>query len=223
MVSETNFKFFILFNCYAALFAAFVMIAMAFFVAEVKSGHHSLNANWAVLLGLAAFFLLFTFSMAARSIGATLQNLTTIEQLGQKRRTMFLAVNISSGTHTIPPPPTLQPERDVPSPWVTTITYPLYSKSSSSPSSSASSLAGRHPRRTFAVLKTREGMNPWDVSPFKNFAAVMGDHRHDWLLPVKMSPLCRGGGESMYDLGPDFETLTRQAGFLPLDEVSGSG
>lgn len=91
--------------------------------------------------------------------------------------------------------------------WRGTITYPLHLPMDRPP------LPAPQPR-TFAILETLPGMNPWDVgAPYPNFKAVFGQKLHDWLLPVKHSPCCDHSSlVSIYPLGPDFEELLVEAG-----------
>ena len=44
------------------------------------------------------------------------------------------------------------------------------------------------PPRTFAILHTLPGDNPWDLGYLGNLKSVLGDHIYDWFLPLKFSP-----------------------------------
>ena len=94
--------------------------------------------------------------------------------------------------------------------WKGTITYPLHLPIDRPP------LPAPRPR-TFAILETLPGMNPWDLgTPYLNFKAVFGARFHDWLLPVKHSPCCDHSSLiSQYPLGPDFQDLLVEAGLVP--------
>ena len=105
------------------------------------------------------------------------------------------------------------PPHDAPlsRPWIGTITYPLYTR----PNSSESSQELKHlpPRRTFAILRTHPGMNPWNVGPYRNWKSVMGNKWFDWFLPLRLSPCCNHDrDDTLYDLGPDMERLKQDAG-----------
>lgn len=93
--------------------------------------------------------------------------------------------------------------------WKGTVTYPLYLPTDRPP------LPAPAPR-TFAILETLPGMNPWDLgSPWLNFKAVFGEHLHHWLFPIKHSPCCDTSFYvSRYPLGPDFEELIIEAGYV---------
>lgn len=66
---------------------------MAFYVARQKrSEDEDLNSQFAVILGLASFFGLFTFGMAFTSIDLALQNLTQVESLGSRTVLHKLAI-----------------------------------------------------------------------------------------------------------------------------------
>lgn len=93
--------------------------------------------------------------------------------------------------------------------WRGTVTYPLYLPTDRPP------LPAPTPR-TFAILETWPGMNPWDLgSPWRNFKAVMGTHAHDWILPFKHSPCCdHSSCVSWYPLGPQFEAFLDEVGLV---------
>ncbi|WPH05087.1 palmitoyltransferase pfa5-like protein [Acrodontium crateriforme] len=91
--------------------------------------------------------------------------------------------------------------------WKGTITYPLALSSDQPPLPAPIS-------RTFAILETSPGTNPWDLgTPWRNFTAVFGDKLHHWLLPVRHSPCCdHSSMVSQYPLGPQFEQLLADVG-----------
>lgn len=93
--------------------------------------------------------------------------------------------------------------------WKGTVTYPLHLPTDRPP------LPAPQPR-TFAILETLPGHNPWDIgSPFLNFKSVFGDNLLKWLLPLNHSPCCdHSSVVSMYSLGPDFEELLIEAGLM---------
>ncbi|KAL1303653.1 hypothetical protein AAFC00_007009 [Neodothiora populina] len=95
-------------------------------------------------------------------------------------------------------------------PWVGTITYPLYTAPHASPSPET---IRAPPPRTFAILKTRPGMNPWKLDPLSNFRQVMGVRIFDWFFPVRRSPCAsHTAGDTLYPLGQDYERLKAEAG-----------
>ena len=93
--------------------------------------------------------------------------------------------------------------------WMGTVTFPLHLPRDRPP------LPAAQPR-TFAILETLPGMNPWDLgSPLLNFQAVFGERPHDWFLPVKHSPCCdHTSAISQFPMGPDFEDLLIEAGLV---------
>ncbi|OQO06885.1 hypothetical protein B0A48_07451 [Cryoendolithus antarcticus] len=93
--------------------------------------------------------------------------------------------------------------------WTSSITYPI-------PLNTAPPLpAATANPRTFAVLRTPPGLNPWNRGAYQNFTSVFGSSPHDWLLPVKYSPCCRhDNGVSDYGLGWEFEQLLEEAGLV---------
>ncbi|KAK4945558.1 Palmitoyltransferase pfa5 [Elasticomyces elasticus] len=79
--------------------------------------------------------------------------------------------------------------------------------------------------RTFAILETKPGANPFDRGPFNNFKEVMGYTVFDWLIPLRLSPLVdHSDPVSMYKLGKVVKKMARKAGIADEDaEVDGDG
>ncbi|KAI5247134.1 zf-DHHC-domain-containing protein [Aureobasidium subglaciale] len=228
VVGERNFNFFIQFCSYAGIYALFVMIVMAVFVAEARSRGNALGGNWIAGLTLGAVFTLFAGGMAMTSIGLALKNLTTIDNIGHQRRVMHIAVLVDSTQQRQPRPMSidqLKPSHgteDNEEPWQGTITYPL---SVLPDASSETTLPPRtsSPPRTFAILRTHPGMNPWNLGAFRNFKSIMGDRWYDWFLPLRHSPCCKHDrGDSMYELGPDVDRLKVDAGLSSSRSRGGS-
>lgn len=189
-------------------------------------------------------FFSFSAGMANASLFSTIKNSTTVDNLSARTRIHHFAILIPPlpappseilGSSTTPPsiqpqttsealgstPPTLrifQPPRPYP-----VVTYPLPSSSPTVPST---------PQRTFAILATPTGSNPYKLSStLENIRTVMGDHIWDWFLPLRYSPCCDHGhkrwfgdgvgmveeGRSgkkgyMYKLGPVVEKMIKEAG-----------
>ncbi|KAF2768303.1 hypothetical protein EJ03DRAFT_248482, partial [Teratosphaeria nubilosa] len=202
VVGERAIKFFTQSIFYTVILTTYGTILFAFFVHENRS-----HVQWIVALGLAGFFLLFTLGMLVNTLWLALQNLTTIEHLDVRNRTMLLAVvlppelqahNERTAQLTRPPAAARSPG---------TVTYPLSLPTDRPPPPAP-------PTRTFAILETPPGMNPWDLgSPWRNFKAVFGDHFHQWWLPWRHSPICDHSSDvSWYPLGPQFEKLLEDVG-----------
>lgn len=211
VVSETNYKFFVQFNIFAALFTAFITIVMGVFIAEnVRTGTGMVNVTWIIVIALSGLFLLFTGGLAGKSIQDLCMNLTTVDAIDYAKRTVFMAVKLKRGQM----PPALpassssdgsgKDKRNIAVPWQGTIAYPFVTKGQ--PQSDRT-------RETFAILCTPPGLNPWSLGPAGNWKSVMGEKWYDWFLPVKMSPCCDHSSlESMYQLGPAFRELLVDAG-----------
>ncbi|KAK4994129.1 Palmitoyltransferase pfa5 [Elasticomyces elasticus] len=235
VVGETNFKFFIQFCFYGALFAGFNLVVMAFFVAHQRA-RGRVSENWTVVLALAGFFTLFALSIAWWNSLFALSNRTTIENIDRARQSMFLAILISETGQAIQPPSppselAVPPKRGpvtlgrIPDKvaWAGVITYPLFPGSplqpiSSSRESAASALpkGTARPPRTFAIVLTPPGMNPWALEPLENFRAVMGKRVWDWLIPLRYPPCCdHNRQDGFYPMGATFDQLKRAAGILP--------
>jgi palmitoyltransferase len=63
-------------------------------------------------------------------------------------------------------------------------------------------------QRTFAVVRTEKGENPFDIGVYRNWKSVMGNNIIDWLLPLNRSP-CEifENNESFYEMGPLIQDL----------------
>ena len=148
----------------------------------------------------ACLFWLFSFGMTTSSVQFAILNTTSVENLSRTVKVYTLAVYMPRPPHPGNVPP------------FKTITYPLTtSGTENAPPSSAS--------RTFAILHTKPGENPWDLGPLGNFKTVMGTNPFDWLFPLRYSPLCNHrNGESDFPLGPVVERLRAEAGIAMLRE-----
>jgi palmitoyltransferase len=211
IVSETSFKAFIQFLVYAALFCVMVLTTISVFIAERRRIDRGfLDVHYFLLLGLSALFLLFSLGMAGSSIQLSLINSTTIENLNRRSKVWFLAILIprgKDGTLPPPPPPSMGRQGGVTAPRFQTITYPRpveeeqflieqaqgqgrgqsnlplpITNPAIAPSSTATS------PRTFAIVSTQPGENPFDIGPRANICEVMGYSLSEWLFPIKPSP-----------------------------------
>jgi len=189
-----------------------------------------------------AFFFTFTFSMAYHSLYATYLNSTTVDNLSRLTKVYHFAVLIPENAPLPAPPttdsddeqypahPTSMPRADpVYRPPYRTITYPRTQ-------SGGVTFTSHEPVRTFAILATVAGANPYllDTS-LENFRTVMGKRWIDWLLPIRHSPCWdRGHGYAsgskpdmaaelggsqrriMYKMGPVVDDMIARAGLPPL-------
>ncbi|KAL8762840.1 MAG: hypothetical protein Q9184_001226 [Pyrenodesmia sp. 2 TL-2023] len=173
---------------------------MAKFVAErAHEGLASRDIHFIVVLTLAGFFGLFLIGMSASSFQFLFLNSTTIENLSRKTKVWQLAVHMPT------PPPGSDP------PPFRTITYgqPL----PGAPGAQDPAPTGQPSEpRTFAILHSKPGENPWDLGWRRNFMSVMGDHWYDWFLPIKHSPCARHDRmDCEFETGPVVERMKREA------------
>jgi palmitoyltransferase len=151
--------------------------------------------------------------MTLTSARYILINLTTVDYLKSKNVVYQLAVRVPRGTPATQnynvityPLPRSTPASDISGQTVTT--------ESSSPRDELAT-------RTFAIVKTEKGENPWDLGYYRNWTSVMGHNPVDWLLPFNESPCARyESNESFYELGPLYPQLRARFG---LPEMSSSG
>lgn len=165
--------------------------------------------------------------MAASSIQLTLINCTTVENLTRKTHVWHLAARVPESYQ----PPFDNARRE--SPYYTplrTITYPLPQWKLPATASSAGTHAPTSPNgpvakrttptpRTFVVLTSKPGENPWDLGPLENTKQVLGFRWWDWLLPLKHSPCCNHESrESLYALGPAVDRMRKEAGLTSVPQ-----
>ena len=73
--------------------------------------------------------------------------------------------------------------------------------------------------KTFAILHTKPGENPFDLGPYQNFKTVMGDHWYDWLLPIRHSPCCNHDRkDSQFPMSPVVQRMRAEAGIAGPEE-----
>jgi palmitoyltransferase len=194
---------------------------MAYFYAERRRNTGYLDVNWILTLAFAAMFLLFSAGMFASTLQLAVINSTTIENLSRKTKVWYLAVYMPR------PEEVMRHRGNSRGTALRTITYPrppeeqqvLLQQSGSLPAD-ASTLANASPVdlpvRTFAILETPAGFNPWDCGPLQNIKEVMGNHLIDWFLPLRHAPCADHSSDvSMFRLGPQVEKLKEDAGLVP--------
>ncbi|KIW51876.1 hypothetical protein PV05_10557 [Exophiala xenobiotica] len=93
----------------------------------------------------------------------------------------------------------------------------------SSPSSTPTAIPSEE-ARTFVILETPPGANPFDIGPLGNFKEVMGYTVFDWLFPLLASPsVDHSDPRSMYKMGPVVDRLAREAGLsIPSEDMDRS-
>lgn len=141
--------------------------------------------------------------MSGSSFQYVFQNTTLIENLSRQSKVWQLAVHTER-------PPINQNGIGFPS-----ITYPLGDE--------ATTTSAPNSKRTFIILHSKPGENPWNLGWFANFKTVLGVHWWDWLLPLRHSPLRdHSRGESQFELGPVVERMRAEAGLIPLTPLRDS-
>lgn len=141
--------------------------------------------------------------MTGSSLQFAIQNTTTIENLSRKTIVWTFALYMPR-----------YPEK---TPGYRTISY---SAGATSEGPNAHTDHPSHEVRTFAILYTKPGENPFDLGPYKNFMSVMGDHWYDWLLPIRYSPCCdHDRQEGQFAMGPVVQRMRREAGIELPEEV----
>ncbi|KAL7621169.1 Palmitoyltransferase pfa5 [Parahypoxylon ruwenzoriense] len=216
MIGENSFKFFVQFTTYTACYCGLVLGAAASSSRKQMDEGSPLDPHFVAVIVLAAFFGLFTFLMTVTSMRYVLLNMTNVDMLGSRSKVYQLAVRVPRGTGST--------DR------YTVVTYPLprpgevtsdRHNGTGGPrrvaSGSSLGIQAGHPRpiarddlatRTFAILKTEPGENPWDIGLQRNWQAVMGTNALDWFLPFRKSPCVNHEGhDSFYPMGQVLEDV----------------
>lgn len=208
--ASSAFKFFVQFTFYTTLYSIVVIASAILNLESLLRRGAGIDGFAVAVLALAALFGLFTLTMTATSVRYILINLTAVDYLKSKN-VHHLAIRVPRDTSQ---------GRDY-----RVITYPLPKPSNASglsgqtAANESSSLRDQLATRTFAVVTTKPGENPWDLGYYRNWTSVMGGNIIDWLFPFNQSP-CSSyeNNESFYEMGPLCHQLRTRFG---LPEVSG--
>lgn len=137
--------------------------------------------------------------MTGSSVQFALINTTTIENLSRRTKVWTLAVYM-------PKPPES-------STGFRTVSFSTATSTTGSNAPATEQATGAV--KTFAILHTKPGENPFDVGPYQNFKAVMGDHWYDWLLPIRRSPCCNHDRrDGQFAMGPVVQRMRAEAGIV---------
>lgn len=218
VVSETSYKFFIQFNLYGAVFTTHVLITTAYFFAQRREHSNYVNGHWIAMLVTSALFFLFSAGMFMSSGQFAVINSTTIEHLDRKTKVWNLAVytnqRVLQEIHEKGIPLQLI---SYPRPREENLAYLAQNEARNTdqardePGGSSGPTPTGH--RTFAILETAPGRNPFDLGAFNNFTDIMGTTIWEWLLPIKPSPcLKHDDPTSLYKLGPVVDELKASTG-----------
>ncbi|KAI0138040.1 zf-DHHC-domain-containing protein [Hypoxylon sp. NC0597] len=231
MIGENSFKFFVQFTTYTACYCSIVLGATASSLRKQIREDSSIDPHYIPAIVLGAFFGLFTFLMTVTSMRYTFLNMTNVDELGARSKVYQLAVRVPRGTESTDK--------------FTTVTYPLPKPgeatngrvngtarsravesrgSSPLPNQSSTSARDELATRTFAILKTEPGENPWNLGMRRNWQTVMGTNVFDWMLPIRRSPCVNHEShDSFYPMGPVLAAVVARYDLTHLAMVNGSG
>ena len=205
------FKFFVQFTFYTTIYCIVVIVAAVICIeSKVRSGA-GIDGFAVAVLTVAALFGLFTLTMTATSVRYILMNLTTVDYVKSKNVVHQLAIRVPHGT--------------LPTQNYHVITYPLPRPTDGRAAREPLSRRDQLATRTFAIVRTEMGENPWDLGCCRNWKSVMGDNLVDWLFPINESPCSRfESNESFYEMGPLYHELRARFGLPDLSsETRGAG
>jgi palmitoyltransferase len=178
------------------------------------------NSHLIAIIVIAGFFGFFASVMTITSIRYVFLNMTNVDMLGYESKVYQLAVLVGRGTRS--------------NDNFSTITYPLprielgingEANHRPVPGTEEGNTPGLRPHtshqrsrdnlaiRTFAILRTESGENPWDIGYWNNWKAVMGNNIFDWMLPLRKSPCVNHEShEGFYPMGHVLTELRRRYG-----------
>jgi palmitoyltransferase len=166
-----------------------------------------LENNLIGVMGLAGFFGLFTSGMTMTAWWYIFTNMTNIDSINFRRKTYHLAVRVPLGS------PATDRYRVVNYPWQYGPPPPPPGSEQQQGNEPSAAAMPPPPTRTYAIIETAQGQNPWHLGYYQNFKEVMGDNPLDWFLPIRRSPLLNHDGhESFYRLGQAFRDICRENG-----------
>ena len=205
------------FTFYTTLYCVIVLAGAALCLKTLLRDGEPLDGFLVGQLALAGFFGIFTFSMTATSVRYICVNLTNVEYLKSKTLVYQLALRVPRHT------PDGSNYR--------TITYPIpkpqsFSSATQSPRSS-DNMGSSEPvsardllaQRTFAIVRTEKGENPFNLGTWRNWRSVMGTNILDWFLPFNKSP-CETyeNNVSFYEMSPLIQEVRLR---FQLPDISG--
>ncbi|KAF2279655.1 zf-DHHC-domain-containing protein [Westerdykella ornata] len=184
MIAERSHKFFVQFCFYGFLYTGYVLIVMAVFLAERAEKLDSTPGTWVAATALGGIFFLFAFGMFCTTCYNMALNYTTIEALQR------------DGTYNIAVLKTAAPSATIASAGKANIVYEFE----------------RPPLRSYVVLETERGQNPWDRGALRNVKDIMGESVWHW-FSWKMSPCtAHNDPRGEYIWGPAVSRLIEEHG-----------
>ncbi|KAI1395040.1 zf-DHHC-domain-containing protein [Hypoxylon fuscum] len=188
MIGENSFKFFVQFTTYTACYCALVLGAVASSLRKKSREGLGLDPTYIPAIVLAGFFGLFTFLMTVTSLRYILLNMTNVDALSSQSKVYQLAIRVPRGTTSTDKFSVVT--YPLPKPGEATNGYQAHGAANGNGAFVAVGPARRDDlaTRTFAILKTEPGENPWDLGLWRNWRTVMGQNPLDWLLPLRRSP-----------------------------------
>ncbi|CAG8972723.1 hypothetical protein HYALB_00008638 [Hymenoscyphus albidus] len=271
-IGENNFKFFIQYTFWTALYCLHILIVMSFYVSRQRASKtEKLNKQFVAIIALAGFFMLFTGSLTVNSCDLALKNLTAVEKLSAHYKVHVFAIKKPSHCRTrssyyreVTYPlddyqMSLMVRKPVPdglsqngnssvllgstteqgdhasnqlqsastTPPVVVVSMPNTLPDSSHTATSAvqphnsscpvqaQTSRDRMATRTFAILTTAEGENPWDLGSYvANFKTVMGSSVIDWFLPTTSPCSIHEDPESQFTLGNAVKHIRERNGLM---------
>lgn len=218
MIGENSFKFFVQFTTYTASYCAVVLGATAYTLRRKLEQGAGTDSYLLAAIVIAAFFGLFAFSMSLTSMRYIFLNMTNVDILSFHQRVYQVAVRVPRGTRSdnfnvivypLPKPETGSDDRKRRTNGPISASHRTGESVDTLPVASRDDLA----TRTFAILETKPGENPWNLGPWRNWQSVMGTNPLDWLFPIRHSPCANHEShDSLYPMDRILDQLRSRYG-----------
>lgn len=235
------FNFFFQFTNYCCCFCIICLSSAAYCLSLQKKDGLPLDGRILAIIVLGSIFSFFTFGMSMTSGQYIFQNKTNIDAL-RKAPIHHLAIRVPRGTTTTnrystityplpywPPCNCIRDPAGQLVPQAADGVCPAhqgqrFSLQPPRPNIGANgSLRDQEAQRTFAIVKTEAGENPWDLGMWRNFTSVMGHSPLEWFLPIRHSPCSNHDSNvSEYEYGPLIKKLRKRYD-LPRLREEGNG
>lgn len=206
------------FTTYTASYCAVVLGATAYTLRRKLEQGAGTDSYLLAAIVIAAFFGLFAFSMSLTSMRYIFLNMTNVDILSFHQRVYQVAVRVPRGTRSdnfnvivypLPKPETGSDDRKRRTNGPISASHRTGESVDTLPVASRDDLA----TRTFAILETKPGENPWNLGPWRNWQSVMGTNPLDWLFPIRHSPCANHEShDSLYPMDRILDQLRSRYG-----------
>ncbi|CAD0114877.1 unnamed protein product, partial [Aureobasidium uvarum] len=188
--TATNFKTFLLFSVYAAMFSLVTVISITIPWNHGAFDGHDVTGHLGATVGLGIFFVCLAGGTGLSAVLLTSANLTTIDNAVGKKKVWRLAVRINDGM--------MGEEKAIATAFSGIRTFTTRT-------------------HTYAIVETFPGANPYDSGLLRNWKQVMGPRWWGWGLPFDLQK--DDGQSKTTEITPAVAAALEEAGLQDMDAV----